>query len=210
MDNVVSINHKKENVLEFDLTMEGVENKGISVIMMVEAKDMMLGFKAEHKEKDKWSVTLPKLPMLERTAYKFHIMVHADGYHFEPFKGTLNVVGSAEVYSSEPKNVTLKSGNEEEKKEKTSKKEDTKKKTNEAWRGREKPIDQIARELMEGQKYSKEHIDKKVEEVREAAEAAGSEISKDEKVMAILEEAGITPKRKATRKSRFSFLEKVH
>jgi hypothetical protein len=343
MDNVVTINHTKENILEFDLTMEGVENKDITVMLMVDAKDMSLGFKATKKEKDKWAVKLPKLPMLEKTAYKFHIMVHADGYHFEPFKGTLNVVGSAEIYSSEPKNVTIKPADDNPAKDKkaeakapTEKKEQKKEqKVAEDVRGRsreksieqiareltektqinsqqkpekkvenqpikeaekkperkitlgltsgtktlqenakaehteevkepatpksanderqqqqraaveritrelaeekqrkqdektklleeqktqdkkiqksaasdgEKPIEQIARELMEKHKFSPEAISKKVEEVREAAKEAGTKTgsTKDDKVLAILEEVGITPKRK--KRARFSIV----
>lgn len=156
MDKIVTINHTKENTIEFDLTMDGIEVDGIVVKMMVESKGMELGFKASRKEKDTWAVKLPKLPMLERTAYKFYIEVHADGYYFEPFKGTLNVVGSAEVYSSDPKNVTLDSTADKKKEEKkpSSKEEKTSEKKvseNMRHRSREKGIDQIARELIEQQ-----------------------------------------------------------
>jgi len=161
MDNVVSINHTKENVIEFDLTMEGVESKDVDVRFMVESKGMELCFKAAKKEKNTWFVKLPKLPMLERTAYKFTIEVHADGYFFKVFNGTLNVVGSAEIYSSEPKNVTLKPTKSEDKQtdkedDKTSKSKDKdkkeEKKVQESSRPREKSIEQIAREMMERNK----------------------------------------------------------
>lgn len=197
MDNIISINHTKENIIEFDLTMEGVETKDVEVKMMVETKGMELGFKAKNKEKDTWVVKLPKLPILERTAYKFYIEVHADGYYFMPFKGTLNVVGSAEVYSSEPKNVSLKSEKSEDDKSEPKKSEDKKdKKVSEAWRSKEKPIEQIARELIEQQKYNTEEVTRKVEENKQTDKPAPSVGSKDEKVMAILEEAGIRTKSK--------------
>jgi hypothetical protein len=268
MDNVVTINHTKENKLEFELTMDGVENKDTTVMMMIESKGMVLGFKAEHKEKDTWTVKLPKLPMLERTAYQFHITVDVDGYHFEPFQGTCNVVGSAKIYSSDPKNVTLQPTEEkkpepkkEEKKEapkkavkkKTAEKEapkkdvkkdqkkDDKKDVTEADTAihdskaaqairdaiaaaqaatdlrknsparkvieeqKHKPVDELAREFLEQQKFTPEAVNKKVEQVREAvAEADKHDHENDDKVLAILEEVGITPMKKKRR--RFSLM----
>lgn len=203
MDNVVTINHKKENVIEFDLTMDGVDREGAEVKLMVETKDMELGFKATHKTKDTWSVKLPKLSILERTAYNFYIEIHVDGYFFNAFKGTLNVVGSAEIYSSEPKNVTLK--NDEGKADKKEKKAE-KKSVSESWRQSEKSIEQIARELMEKRDLTKDTIDQKAEEVHEAADGA-EHTDKDEKVRAILEESGIKTKR--GKKPRISFI-KTH
>lgn len=202
MDNVISVNHKRENVIEFDLTMEGVDAKGAEVKLMVETKDMEIGFKASKKEKDTWTVKVPKLPMLERTAYKFYIEVHVDGFFFEAFKGTFNVVGSAEVYSSEPKNVTLKSG-DEKKEDKKSEKKEEKKKVSETWRSREKSIEQIANELLEQHKYDPKAVQDKVEQLNEQEQKRDT--TKDERVLAILEEAGIRPKGKE-KKPRISFI----
>lgn len=270
MDNVISVLHSKDNVIEFDLTMEGIELNDLEVKLMVEAKDMQLGFVASKKDGDTWKVKVPKLPFLEQSAYPCYIEVHADGYFFEPFKGTLNITKSAEVFSSDPKNVTFGPKEEEKKEEKpkpapkkkaaakkkaTPKKEPEKKveepkeepvkesrvgkskrthlnfsiedlankliaeKTGKTPIGsdkkkEEKPqekleeqtddmtFDDVARKIMEAQKFKKEEIDKKVEEVKEAVEKVDH--TKDEKVIAILEEAGIRPKKK--KRPRISFI----
>lgn len=197
MDNVVSINHTKENTLEFDITSEGVETKDISVRLVVKAKGMDLSFEAKKKEKDTWMVKLPKLPMLDKTTYNMKIEVVADGYYFEPLKGKLNVVGSAELYSTEPKNVTLspddKKGTTKEKKEVKEHRTPSSPYT----KNSEKPIEQIARELMEKHNFTPAEVDRKIEQVKEKAE--GVDTSKNEKVIAILEEIGIKPKAKAKR-----------
>jgi hypothetical protein len=199
----ISINHTKENIIEFDLTMEGVETKDVEVKMMVETGTMELGFKAKNKEKDTWMVKLPKLSILERTAYKFYIEIHVDGYYFTPFKGTLNVVGSAEVYSSEPKNVTLKTTNNAKDEPKNAPKgsQEEKKKVSESWRAKEKSIEQIARELVEQQKQEKDVPVKNTPVAESPIQQTLMSNGKDEKVRAILEEAGIRPKPKRTRVS---------
>ena len=170
MENVVSINHTKENVLEFDISIQGIADKDISVCFVIKTNDMNLSFDASKKGKgDKWSVKLPKLPMLQKTAYKCVITVVADGYYFEPLNGTLNVVGSAEIYSSSPKNVTLEPS---------------------------KSAEEIARELLEGENYSKTAIEEKI------AEHKSNDITHD-KVVAILEEFGIKSKSKTRPKISF-------
>lgn len=285
MDNVISVLHSKENVLEFDLTMEGIELKDLEVKLMVEAKDMQLGFVASKKDGDTWKVKIPKLPFLEQSAYPCYIEVHADGYFFEPFKGTLNITKSAEIYSSDPKNVTLGPKEEEEKKPAPKKKAAAKKKATpkkeEPKKEDKKPeekvappkskddkkkeelkeqavkdilnipekattkrtkldfsiedlahkliaektgspvpqkpkadpqapktkdemsFDEAARQIMESHKFDKEEIDQKVEEMKEAVEKVDH--TKDEKVITILEEAGIRPKKKQKR-PRISFI----
>lgn len=217
MENTVSINHTKDNTLEFELSMEGVDTKDIDVRFVVESKGMDLNFAAKKKKGDVWAVKLPRLPMLEKTAYKFHIEVITDGYFFKPFEGNLNVVGSAELYSTKPKNVTLEPNKEEkpvedaaekeEKKKKEEKKVEEKKVVEEAQRNRtrsrEKSIEQIARELMEQQNYSPKKIEDKVKEVKEAeAQAPVTNANrKDQQILTILEEVGI----KTKRKGRFRF-----
>lgn len=108
MDNIVTITNAKKNTLQFELSIEGLEAKEVSVRFVVEtAKGIELGFMCKNSDGEKWEVNIPKLEMLEKTAYPFHIDVIADGYYFEPMKGTINVVGSQQIYASEPKNTTL-------------------------------------------------------------------------------------------------------
>lgn len=194
MDNVVSINHTKENVIEFEMTTDGVETKGMSVRFIIEAKGMELGFMCKKKKGDEWSVKLPDLPMLERTAYKFHVDVIADGYYFEPMKGTLNVTGTAELYTTTPKNKTLEP---EGKKKAPAKKKAVKERVKtEPIRSNERSIESIAQSLMEQTKFDNP------EQLTEKTEEKPSD-NKDDKVIAILEEVGIKPKKKTTRKISF-------
>lgn len=166
MENVVTINNTKKNVLEFDMSIQGLDAKDVDVKFVIKTKNMDLAFKAKHDSGDKWSVTIPELPMVERTAYKCCIVVVADGFFFEPMKGTVNVVGSHEIYSSKPKNVTLEP--EEGSKKKVEKKTPPKKtevKESLPLRAREKTIEQLARELMS--QHKEDTAKKPIEEAKE-------------------------------------------
>lgn len=103
MDDLVQINNNKENILEFELSTSN-NIKDINAAFVIRSTDMDLAFVCERTEGNKWRVKLPPLTMLERTTYPFRFQVIADGYHFEPLKGAINVVGSNEVYVTQPKN----------------------------------------------------------------------------------------------------------
>lgn len=156
MENVVTINNTKQNILEFDITVEGLDKKDVEANFIIRAKEMDLSFAAKKEKGDTWSVTIPKLPMVEKTTYKCSVVVVADGYYFEPMKGSINVVGSHEVYTTEPQNVTLKSTDSTTPKKKVP----AKKKTTETapvpgsvrTKFREKSVEQLAQELMEQRK----------------------------------------------------------
>jgi hypothetical protein len=213
---IVSINNNKENILEFDLSVEGIPSKDINAKLVIHANEMELGFQCIKKEGDKWTVTLPALPILERTAYPFHFDIIADGYHFEPMKGTINVVGSHDLYISQPKNPSVTSSVTEKKTEPKIKKEAVVVHRVEPTKQREKPIEQIARELMEANANKKFAPPKKVEATKpvEQKPVANESIlpviakeekktaSGDAKTLKILEEAGIRVKQKP--KTRFS------
>lgn len=104
---MVTISNVKENVLEFDAEIKGVDTSDMSVHFVIQANGMDLGFDAKHLSGFKWEVSIPPLPMLERTAYTFRMNVDCDGYHFEPLTGTVNVVGSHDIYVSAPKQQTI-------------------------------------------------------------------------------------------------------
>lgn len=179
MTDMVSINNTKENTLEFDLSLQGISPADMEVRFVVEAVGMEIAFKCVKQENGKWKVDLPILPILEKTMYQFHFSIIADGYYFEPLRGSINVVGSAELYVSQPKNIKAlptepveeitdekkdeeakkEAKKEEEKEEKKvekeekEEKEEKKDKKEESFvphtKPREKSIEQIATELME-------------------------------------------------------------
>ncbi len=107
-NNLVSISNVKENVLEFAISITGIEKKDMMVKFVIEANNMEIGFNAKSvDDKDKWTVEIPALTMLKATLYPFHIEVVVDGYHFLPMQGSVNVVGTHEIYLTKPENITL-------------------------------------------------------------------------------------------------------
>jgi len=104
---VVTISNSKDNTLEFDVDVQGIETDEMAVRFVIETGSMNLGFDSEKKAKNKWSVKIPALPILDATMYPFHINIVVDGYNFTPLQGSVNVVGTHEVYASAPENITL-------------------------------------------------------------------------------------------------------
>lgn len=160
MDNVVTINNQKTNTLELDVSVQGLNTTDIRVWLCVAAEGMELCFECNREgHGEKWVVIVPPLPFITRTAYPCSVKIVADGYYFEPLNGTMNVIGSAEVYSSTPQNVELKPSD----KTKTAEEEKVAEKVTvkalppgrqPKQRSREKSIEQLAKELME-QKHGK-------------------------------------------------------
>ena len=105
MDNVVTITNTKENILDFQIDINGVNPDDMKVRFVVETNLAEFGFVAV-KEDKKWVVTIPPLPILEKTAHNFRIDVIVDGYYFEAMRGMLNVTGSVDLYTTTPKNIT--------------------------------------------------------------------------------------------------------
>lgn len=153
-EELVSINNLKENVLQFELTVEGLSTKDFDAKFVIHSADMELAFPCKKDDAGKWSVTLPPLPMLERTAYPFHLQVVAEGFQFRPLKGAINIVGSPEVYAAGVKNTKLESPTKpvETVKAKT---ESVAPQKSTPSKSREKPIAQVAQELMEANKKDK-------------------------------------------------------
>jgi hypothetical protein len=102
MNNIVTISNVKENVLEFNADIEGLNTDDMAVKFIIEADGMDIGFDAVHQNGSKWEVKIPPLSILERTAYNFKMDVISEGYFFEPLAGTVNVVGSHDIYISTP------------------------------------------------------------------------------------------------------------
>ena len=160
MENIVTINNTKENTFELNVSVQGLTSPDIRVWFTISANGMDISFPCEREgHGDKWICTVPPLPFIQQTAYPCSLQVVGDGYYFEPFNGTLNVVGDAEIYSSTPKNVTVKPANrqaegsaEDEIDVKQSKNKEAKVETVSPppkTKSREKGIKQIAEELRE-------------------------------------------------------------
>lgn len=149
-DEIVSINNLKENLLEFELTVKGLTEENFDTKFVIHSSDMELAFPCKKGDNGKWSVTLPPLPMLERTAYPFHLQVVAEGFQFRPLRGSVNIVGSPEVYASTSvTNKKLESPTKPVVVKETTKVAPTRV---DVARQREKPVEQVARELMEANK----------------------------------------------------------
>ena len=105
MDNVVIINQSKKNELQFDLQIEGLDTKDINVRFIIESTEFDIGFVCKKESDKKWSVNIPPMPLLKKTTFPFYIDVNADGYHFKPLTGVINVEGSHQVYASTPESI---------------------------------------------------------------------------------------------------------
>lgn len=203
MENVININNTKQNTLDFEMVIEGTQTNDVDCNFVIVAKGMEFRFPAvlEEGKDNHWTVTLPEMTFLERTAYKCYTEVVAEGQYFKPMEGNVNVVGSAEIYTSTPKNKTMESDvKKKEVFEKQEKQREVKREQT-SWRQGEKPIAQIAKELMEQEKFGKDAIEKKVEAKKKTNESVDK--NKDEKVKQILRESGIKPKKK---KEKVSFV----
>jgi len=156
MDNIVTINNTKENTFELNVSVQGLSTPDIRVWFTISANGMDICFACEREGSgDKWICKVPPLPFIDRTAYPCSLQVVGDGYYFEPFNGTLNVVGNAEIYSTKPENVTVKPANRQADKPKEDEKKDEKKSnvikleppSKNKTKSKEKSIEQIAEEL---------------------------------------------------------------
>jgi hypothetical protein len=101
MENVITIVNTRENPLDFDIVIQGVDSADAQVKFIIETNPVHFGFPCTRGEGDKWNVVLPPLPHIERVSYNFHIEIVVDGYFFEPYRGTINVTAEPEVSASE-------------------------------------------------------------------------------------------------------------
>lgn len=149
MDSIASINNHKKNFFEFELVIDGLDAEDAEARFVIKFQpDFHLSFPCEFDEsKSKWSVELPPIPMLEKTAYNWCIEVMVDGYFFEGAKGMLNVIGAPDVY------IKKKSDKPAAKKPepKTESKIPVPERNDDRTKTREKSVRQLAKEMMEKQ-----------------------------------------------------------
>lgn len=105
---VIQLNNTKENELKFDVNVEKVNTSDLEVRFVIKTSLVNFSFKGiQESDNGKWVITIPPLPVLERSAFPFCIEVITDGYFFETLIGTVNVIGSHQVYTSNVVNTTL-------------------------------------------------------------------------------------------------------
>ena len=100
MDDVISIVRTRDNEQEFDLEISG-SGKKATVRFVIEDKDVNYSFVCNNPEGDKWVANIPPMPQLTKKAYPFRIEVIIDGYYFEPYRKTINVIAEPTVKSSD-------------------------------------------------------------------------------------------------------------
>lgn len=171
MEKNINITNTKENILEMDIEIEGITSTDKKCFFVIKTKEVNFSFKCDNTSGNKWIVTIPKMPQIEDTMYNFYIYMVVDGYYFEPYNGTINVVKSNEIYVKDISNKTFKS---------TEKKNTEKKKY-------KKPVEES--------KFSKNSISAITNRIlKESSPKTEAEISKDQKIKDILAESNIPTK----------------
>lgn len=107
MDKNINILNSKDNILELDIEIEGIKPNNTQCFFVIKTKDVNFSFECKHSEKNIWLVTIPRMPQIENTMYDFFIYMTIDGYYFEPYTGTLNVMKSNDVYVKDISNKTF-------------------------------------------------------------------------------------------------------
>lgn len=202
MDNNVTISNVRDNVLEFDLTIEGLSAKDVEVQFVIKGKGVNFTFAAEHDKGNKWKVTIPKMATLEKTTYNCSIVVIADGYYFEPMKSNCTVVGTHQVYTSAPVNKTVapaeKVENQKKQTDSSDKSADKEKKQNTKMSVREgshqKTIKQLVNELTNHEKTPEtaKLLEKTINERRERQTKIDNAV--DARVREVLNASSLAPK----------------
>lgn len=101
-DSLITINPAKPSVLDFEVTIQGIDDGTIPTVRFVIADmldncDYAFNCKKIEGEKHGWSVKLPALPDVKVSTAKFHVEVIIDGYYFEPAEGNMTFVAASDV-----------------------------------------------------------------------------------------------------------------
>lgn len=96
-DAVITINPTKKSELEFDVIIQGMDNKvkpSVRLSFMSAALGCSLVFdcRAVDGDDNKWTAMLPAMPFIQETSMPFRVEVVIDGYYFEPAAGTATLV----------------------------------------------------------------------------------------------------------------------
>jgi hypothetical protein len=89
---MISIVKTRSNELEFDINITGAQKKTPVVRLVIENGGVNYTFDCKNLKGDKWVCAIPAMPQLTKKSYHFRLEVIIDGYFFEPYKKTLNVI----------------------------------------------------------------------------------------------------------------------
>ena len=142
MAEMISIVKTRDNELEFDINITGAQKKEPVVRLIIENGSVHYTFECTKLKGDKWVCAIPPLPQLTKKAYPFRLEVIIDGYFFEPYRKTLNiipepVVKSGKVAEKHPEKPVVK---DKEEPKKAAPKKKTVKKRVEAKPAARKPV----------------------------------------------------------------------
>lgn len=96
---MISIVKTRDNQLEFDINITGAQKKEPTVRLVIEHGKVNYTFDCSNLKGDKWVCAIPPLPQLTRKSYPFRLEVIIDGYFFEPYRKTLNIIPEPVVKS---------------------------------------------------------------------------------------------------------------
>ena len=134
MTEKISIVKTRDNELEFDINITGAQKKEPVVRLIIENGKVNYTFDCTNLTGDKWVCAIPPMPQLTKKAYPFRLEVIIDGYFFEPYRKTINiipepVVKSGKVAEKHPETPVVKDKEETEKTPAPKKKAPVKKRT---------------------------------------------------------------------------------
>ena len=101
------IYHTKESTIEFNVDVSGVNDTDMLVRFIIETTDMDISFNCKSTNKKDWTCKIPPMKFLEKTTYTYRIEVCTDGYFLKGSIGSITISATAELYNTEPKNITL-------------------------------------------------------------------------------------------------------
>lgn len=95
----IKINPSKACELEFDVTIQGIEDTTEPAVRFVlgGSQGFECTFLCTRNDDKKWVVKMPPLPFLKDNSVKFRVEVIVDGYYFEPAAGDVFLVTDPSV-----------------------------------------------------------------------------------------------------------------
>jgi hypothetical protein len=95
----IKINPAKPCELEFDVTIQGLEDSTTPTVRFVlgGSQGFECSFPCDQNDDSKWVAKMPALPFLKDNSVKFRVEVIVDGYYFEPAMGVAYLVTDPSV-----------------------------------------------------------------------------------------------------------------
>ena len=99
MNDVVLIATAEQNIFDFELDIEGIVSKNVTVNFVIQTDDVDLSYKCE-RQSNNYHVTIPKIDILTRPSYNYRIEVIIDDIYFKPHVGIVTMAQEANVVSA--------------------------------------------------------------------------------------------------------------